>query len=68
VAGPPGLPAPVAQTLSDGLVQAMRDPAVIAWARRNSANLQPDDAASTTQLLEQQARFIARWKDYLAAS
>jgi tripartite-type tricarboxylate transporter receptor subunit TctC len=68
VAGPPGLPAPVAQTLSDGLVQAMRDPAVIAWARRNSANLQPDDAASTTQLLEQQSRFIARWKDYLAAS
>jgi len=34
----------------------------------HSANLQPDDAASTTQLLEQQARFIARWKDYLAAS
>jgi tripartite-type tricarboxylate transporter receptor subunit TctC len=68
VAGPPGLPAPVAQTLSDGLVQALRDPAVIAWARRNNANLQPDDAASTAQLLEQQARFIARWKDYLAAS
>jgi hypothetical protein len=62
------LPAPVAKTLSDGLVQALRDPAVIAWARRNNANLQPDDAASTTQLLEQQARFIARWKDYLAAS
>jgi tripartite-type tricarboxylate transporter receptor subunit TctC len=68
VAGPPGLPAPVAQTLSDALVRALRDPVVIAWARRNKANLQPDDAATTTQLLAQQARFIARWKDYLAAS
>ena len=50
------------------LVQALRDPAVIAWARANNANLQPDDAAATTLLLAQQARFIARWKDYLAAS
>jgi tripartite-type tricarboxylate transporter receptor subunit TctC len=68
VAGPPGLPVPLAQTLSDGLVQALRDPAVVAWARRNNANLQPDDAAATVLLLEQQARFITRWKDYLTAS
>jgi tripartite-type tricarboxylate transporter receptor subunit TctC len=68
VAGPPGLTAPLAQTLSDGLVQALWDPAVVAWASRNSANLQPDGAAATRLLLEQQARFITRWKDYLAAS
>ena len=68
VAGPPGLPEPVAAGLSAGLVQALRDPAVQAWAKRNNANLQPDDAAETRRLLEGQQRFIARWKDYLSAA
>lgn len=68
VAGPPGLPEPIASRLSAGLVQALRDPSVVAWAKRNNANLQPDDAAETRRLLEGQQRFIARWKDYLAAA
>ena len=67
VAGPPGLPAPIAQTLSAALVAALQDPAVVAWARRNGANLQPDDAAATAAMLAQQAQFIARWKGYLAS-
>ena len=67
VAGPPGLPEDIAQKLTDGLVRALHDPAVLAWARRNNANLQPSDAAATRALLEQQTRFIARWRDYLAA-
>ena len=68
VAGPPGLPAPIAAGLSDALVRALRDPSVLAWAKRNNANLLPDDAAETTRLLQGQQRFIARWKDYLAAA
>lgn len=66
VAGPPGLPAPLAQTLSDALVKALADPAVIAWARRNNANLHPDDAGETVRMMARQAGFVARWKDYLA--
>ena len=67
VAAPPGLPQSLRQTLSEALVTALRDPAVIAWARRNNANLQPDDADTTARLYAQQSRFIARWKDELAA-
>jgi len=67
IAAPPGLPASDAATLSDALVHALRDPSVEAWAKRNHANLQPDDAVETRRLLIQQKRFVERWKDFLAA-
>jgi tripartite-type tricarboxylate transporter receptor subunit TctC len=67
VAGPPGLPPPVASALSAALVKALQAPAVVAWAKRNNANLQPDDAMVTSRLLAEQQTFIKRWKDYLAA-
>ncbi len=67
VAGPPGMPDTLRASLSSALVAALRDPSVIAWARRNHANLRPDDAETTARLFAQQARFIARWKDELAA-
>ena len=68
VAAPPRLPAELGKRLSDALTAALRDPAVVAWAQKNNANLQPDDAAATTQLITQQMAFVARWKDYLTAS
>jgi tripartite-type tricarboxylate transporter receptor subunit TctC len=65
VAGPPKLPAPIVDCLAGALAQAVRDPKVVAWAKANEANLDVTTPAQTTAALQQQTRFIERWKDLL---
>ena len=67
IAAPPGLPADIKAAYSKALVTAMRDPAVTAWAQKKHASLAPDDAEETLKLLEVQSKFVARWKDLIAA-
>jgi tripartite-type tricarboxylate transporter receptor subunit TctC len=67
IAAPPGLPDDLKSAYSKALVAAMRDPAVTAWAQKKHASLAPDDAKETARLLQEQAKFIARWKALIAA-
>ena len=68
LAAPPKLPAEIAAALSGMLVTALKAPSVQAWAKANSANLEPDGPEQTERLLQQQSRFVAQWKKYLTAS
>ncbi|MGC1304842.1 MAG: tripartite tricarboxylate transporter substrate-binding protein [Caulobacteraceae bacterium] len=68
IAGPPGMAAATVTRLSVAFVKALQDPAVLDWAARNHANLTPDGALETRRILQDQARFITRWKDQLAAA
>jgi tripartite-type tricarboxylate transporter receptor subunit TctC len=65
VTAPPNLPPEVAAQLSTCLINAMKDPKVIAWAKANRANLQPDDAETTKRLFQEQVAFITTWKKYI---
>jgi tripartite-type tricarboxylate transporter receptor subunit TctC len=67
IAGPPGMSTEAMARLSSAFVTALRDPTVLDWARRNHANLTPDGTAETQRILQEQTRFITRWKDQLGA-
>jgi tripartite-type tricarboxylate transporter receptor subunit TctC len=67
IAAPPGLPDDLRQSFSKALVTAMRDPAVLAWAKTKHASLAPDDSDTTIKLIQQQSQFVARWKDLIAS-
>jgi tripartite-type tricarboxylate transporter receptor subunit TctC len=68
IAGPPGMAPPVMDRLSKAFVTALQSPAVLDWAKRNHASLTPDGSAETAHILQDQTRFIARWKDQLSAT
>lgn len=68
IAGPPGLAPAIVQRYSSAFVTALNQPAVQDWARKNHASLTPDDAAATQRMLQDQARFVARWKDLITKS
>jgi tripartite-type tricarboxylate transporter receptor subunit TctC len=65
VAGPPRLPAPIANSLSSALTKAMADPKVIAWSKKIGATLDPMSPEETTALIKTQTAFVARWAKYL---
>jgi tripartite-type tricarboxylate transporter receptor subunit TctC len=67
VAGPPRLPADIQAVLSGSLYKALQNPAMVAWARRNGANLKPENAAQAVQILHEQTAFMNRWKPVLSA-
>ena len=66
IAGPPAMPAATVQRFSKAFVTALNQPSVQQWARQNHASLTPDGAEATNQILQDQSRFIARWKDLLS--
>jgi tripartite-type tricarboxylate transporter receptor subunit TctC len=68
IAGPPGLPNDIVQRYSSAFVSALNQPAVQEWAKKNHASLTPDDAAATQRMLQDQAKFVARWKDLITKS
>jgi len=68
IAGPPGMAPKTVQRLSAAFVTALGEPAVLDWARRNHASLTPDGAAETRRILQDQMRFMDRWKDQLGAA
>lgn len=67
VAGPPGLPNDIRDTLSAALIKAMADPAVVAWARQADVTLQSETAAQASRILADQEKFFQKWKKYLTA-
>ena len=65
VAAPPKLPPDVQAILSASLYKALQDPGMAAWAKRNGANLHPETAAATVQILREQTAFMEKWKSVL---
>jgi tripartite-type tricarboxylate transporter receptor subunit TctC len=68
VAGPPGLPADIQNTLSVALAKALADPTVVKWAKENDLIMRSRTPPETAQLVAQQRVFFDKWKKYLTAS
>lgn len=68
VAGPPGIPPEVQNTLSVALAKALADPVVVKWAKENDVVMRSKTPQETTQLVAQQRAFFDKWKKYLTPS
>jgi putative tricarboxylic transport membrane protein len=65
VAGPPGLPSDLQNTLSVALAKALADPKVVAWAKEGDIVMRSRTPAETVALIERQRAFFDKWKTYL---
>lgn len=65
VAGPPGLPQDIRQTLTDALDDAVRDPEVAAWAESVDIPWTPNPRGSADRTFAELAAFFERWKGVL---
>lgn len=65
IAGPPGLPADIRNTLATALTTAMKDPEVVAWAQKADTDLSPATPDQAAQILRDQQKFIAQWDKVL---
>ena len=68
IAGPPGIPADIRNTLSVALGKALADPVVVKWAKDNDLIMRSRTPQDTAQLVAQQRVFFDKWKKYLTAS
>jgi tripartite-type tricarboxylate transporter receptor subunit TctC len=68
IAGPPGIPADIQNTLSTALAKALADPTVVKWAKDNDLIMRSRTPQDTAQLVAQQRVFFDKWKKYLIAS
>jgi tripartite-type tricarboxylate transporter receptor subunit TctC len=68
IAGPPGIPADIQNTLSVALAKALADPIVTKWAKDNDLIMRSRTPQDTAQLVAQQRVFFDKWKKYLIAS
>ena len=68
IAGPPGIPADIQNTLSVALAKALADPVVVKWAKDNDLIMRSRTPQDTAQLVAQQRVFFDKWKKYLIAS
>ena len=68
IAGPPGIPADIQNTLSVALAKALADPVVVKWAKENDLIMRSRTPQDTAQLVAQQRVFFDKWKKYLTAS
>ena len=66
LAAPPKLPPDIQQILSASLFRAIQDPKMVAWGKARGANLKPETAAATVQILQEQTAFMQKWKSVLA--
>jgi tripartite-type tricarboxylate transporter receptor subunit TctC len=67
VAAPPHLPREIQTTLANSLRDALRSPSVVAWAKKNGANLAPETPEETLAALHEQIAFITKWRDVLGS-
>ena len=63
VAGPPHLPADLVDVLAGSIMEAMKDPKLVAWANAAGANLDAKGPEQTLLALRQQKQFIDKWRD-----
>lgn len=68
VAGPPGLPEDVKQTLAAALAKALQDPQMAAWAKTADADLSPATPEQAATVLSDQSNFMRKWQPVLKAS
>jgi len=65
VAGPPGLPPEIANTLSSALAKALADQKVVAWAKENDVVMVSKTPEETGALVARQRAFFDKWRKYL---
>ena len=65
VAGPPGLPADIRETLTRALDEAVRDPEVVAWAESVDLPWTPNPPGAADRIFREQAAFFDKWKSVL---
>jgi len=65
IAAPPGVPAPIAKTLSDAFMAAMADPELTALAKKAHRPLAPLDGADAAMAVKKQLALYLRFKDEL---
>ena len=65
VAGPPGLPVEIQNTLSATLARALAEPKVIAWAKDNDIMMRSKTPQETVELVARQHAFFDKWRSYL---
>ena len=65
IGGPPGLPSDIVKVLADALQKALKDPEVVAWARKFEVPLLIETPAEATRVLHEQVDFFERWKKFL---
>lgn len=68
IAGPPGIPADIQNTLSTALAKALADPVVVKWAKENDLIMRSRTPQDTAKLVAEQRVFFDKWKKYLIAS
>lgn len=68
IAGPPGMPADIQNTLSVALAKALADPVVVKWAKENDLVMRSRTPQETTALVAEQRKFFDKFKNYLTAS
>lgn len=65
IGGPPGLPAPVRQTLEAALLAALADPGFTAWLKASGNELSPAGAEATAQAVRDMSAFYESFKHLL---
>ena len=68
VAAPPGLPPAIRTILTNAIDRAVRDPAVLAWAKSQRIPWTPHSPGAADGIFRTQAAFFEKWKHYLPAS
>ena len=67
MAAPPGLPEGLKAILTGAIDKAVRDPAVLAWAKSNRIPWVPHPPGQAEATFKAQAAFFEKWKSYLPA-
>jgi tripartite-type tricarboxylate transporter receptor subunit TctC len=65
VAGPPGLPADIRETLTNALDDAVRDPEVASWAESVDIPWTPNPRGEADRIFRELAAFFEKWKNVL---
>ncbi len=65
VVAPPGLPQPIADTLSNALLKGATSDDAKAWAKGLHTSLHPLDQKATLQMVQQQTALVTKWKAVL---
>ena len=65
VCAPPGLPADIAKTLSDALVQSAKTADAQSWAKKIGSVLYPLDQQQTLAMIKEQQALFKTWHKYL---
>ena len=67
IGAPPDLPARTQTILADALAKAMKDPQVLAWAKKAGVDVKAESPDEAAAIVRDQAAFFDKWKKILIA-